>query len=63
MAGKQIPRRIFGSFKVVCAWCGGLIRRDRAKDSLGMCLDCYHKEMSAYLRARQQTLSTVASER
>lgn len=28
-------------FKVVCTWCGVVIRRAQAKDSHGMCLRCY----------------------
>ncbi|HEY0379969.1 MAG TPA: hypothetical protein VGC87_23845 [Pyrinomonadaceae bacterium] len=28
-------------FKVVCTWCGVIIRRAKSKDSQGMCLKCY----------------------
>lgn len=66
MAGEQTGPRAFNGFKVLCAWCGDLIRRDGARDSLGMCLNCYHKELKACLSARQQkqqTASPVASER
>lgn len=33
-------------FKVVCTWCGIIIRRTSAKDSHGMCLKCYSRMLS-----------------
>jgi hypothetical protein len=33
-------------FKMVCTWCGVLIRRTSAKDSHGMCLKCYARMLS-----------------
>jgi hypothetical protein len=35
-------------FKVVCTWCGSLIRRTSVKDSHGMCLNCYSRMLGQH---------------
>ena len=39
-----------GGYKVVCAWCGGVIRHDHVKESRGMCLECYARMLNDYNR-------------
>jgi ribosomal protein L40E len=41
------------TFKVVCTWCGAVIRLDTAKESRGMCLRCYARMLSEHGRAGQ----------
>lgn len=45
-------------FKVVCTWCGVIIRRDSAKDSHGMCLKCYSRMLSERGSADWQTTAS-----
>jgi hypothetical protein len=35
-------------FKVVCTWCGVIIRRAKSKDSQGMCLKCYARMLGEH---------------
>lgn len=35
-------------FKVMCAWCGSVIRRTSVKDSHGMCLKCYARMLGEH---------------
>lgn len=52
------------NYKVVCAWCGVTIRRDKAEDSQGMCTKCYCLILREHLRSqRQATIASHASER
>jgi hypothetical protein len=37
-------------YKVLCAWCGSLIRHDSIKESRGMCLECYARMLHDYNR-------------
>ncbi|HEY0170875.1 MAG TPA: hypothetical protein VGB98_07620 [Pyrinomonadaceae bacterium] len=41
------------SLKVVCAWCGGVIRAEAAKPSKGMCQTCFARMMSEYSRSHR----------
>jgi hypothetical protein len=41
-------------FKVVCTWCGVIIRRAEAKDSQGMCLKCYARMLGDRGGARER---------
>lgn len=51
-------------FRVVCTWCGDVIRRDNPKESRGMCAKCYARMMAEYTRPLQQSRNTPgASER
>ena len=36
-------------FKVICAWCGVVIRRHSSKDSQGMCQECYAGMLRDYI--------------
>lgn len=38
------------TFKVVCTWCGGLIRHSHVKESRGMCLECYARLLNEHFR-------------
>ena len=52
------------AFRVVCTWCGDVIRNNNPKESRGMCARCYARMLSEYTRALQQTRTTPeASER
>jgi hypothetical protein len=42
-------------FRVVCAWCGDVIRSDNRKESRGMCAECYARMLSEYTRPLQPT--------
>ena len=50
-------------YKVVCTWCGGLIRHSNVKDSRGMCLKCYARLLDEHLRPRRAASQARASER
>jgi hypothetical protein len=39
------------SLKVVCAWCGGVIRPATLKPSKGMCQTCFARMMHEHSRA------------
>ncbi len=41
------------NFKVMCVWCGGIIRHSNVKESRGMCLICYARMLDQHFRARQ----------
>jgi hypothetical protein len=41
------------SLKVVCAWCGGVIRHAAAKPTQGMCQTCFARMMREHSRAHQ----------
>ena len=41
-------------FKVVCNWCGIVIRRNSAKESRGMCLKCYARMLGEHGHAHEQ---------
>lgn len=41
------------SLKVVCSWCGGVIRREAAKPSKGMCQTCFARMMHEHSRAHR----------
>lgn len=43
------------SYKVVCTWCGVIIRRTSAKDSRGMCLKCYARMLSEHVQAYEKS--------
>jgi len=46
-----------GGPKVVCAWCGGVIRGAAEKDALRMCQPCFARMMREHSRAHQQQSS------
>ncbi len=50
-------------FKVLCSWCGIIIRRTSAKDSHGMCLKCYSRMLSERGQARWQADATASASR
>ncbi len=50
-------------FKVVCTWCGGLIRRGEGKDSRRMCLECYARLLNEHFRPLRSDPHPGASER
>ena len=43
-----------GDFKVVCTWCGVIIRHTKAKDSQGMCLKCYARILGEHGRSHER---------
>ena len=50
--------------QVVCAWCGGVIRRGASKAAKRMCQPCFERMMREYSRAHQPpTALPHASER
>jgi hypothetical protein len=52
------------AFRVVCTWCGDVIRSDNPKESRGMCAGCYARMLSEYTRQLQQARNPPeASER
>ncbi|HEY0080408.1 MAG TPA: hypothetical protein VGB73_17500 [Pyrinomonadaceae bacterium] len=59
------PEQKIRDFKVVCAWCGVVIRRNSTKDSQGMCQECYAGMLRDYIypSASQERLPRCASER
>ena len=50
-------------FKVVCVWCGGVIRHSSVKDSRGMCLECYARLLNDHFRPQQADTPARPSER
>lgn len=52
-------------FKVVCTWCGAVIRRTSARDSRGMCLKCYALMLREHARSTAEHMDRPrwASER
>lgn len=50
---KSKTSRESSEFKVMCSWCGSLIRHSNVKDSRGMCLICYARMLNEHFRARQ----------
>lgn len=50
-------------FKVVCTWCGGLIRHNHVKDSRGMCLECYARLLNEHFRPFRAGAAPRQSER
>ena len=60
---KEVNQNQFG-FQVVCAWCGAVIRQNSAKNSQGMCLQCYARILREHNRSYAQAgKSLKASER
>ena len=56
--------RAEGQYKVVCAWCGAVIRLRERKDSEGMCADCFRRMLLERTRLRTRVaLPDKASER
>ena len=50
--------------RVVCAWCGGVIRSAASKATKRMCQPCFARMMREYSRAHQpQSVLPHASER
>ena len=41
-------------FKVVCTWCGVVIRRAETKDSQGMCLKCYARMLGEHVHSHER---------
>ena len=50
-------------FKVVCAWCGVVIRRDARKEAERMCAGCFRRLMDGYDRPLQQAHDLKAGRR
>jgi hypothetical protein len=55
--------QLSSAFKVVCTWCGALIRHSNVKDSRGMCLECYARLLNEHFRPLRATSMLRASER
>ncbi|HWS54689.1 MAG TPA: hypothetical protein VN228_11200 [Pyrinomonadaceae bacterium] len=51
------------NFKVVCTWCGALIRHSHIKDSRGMCQNCYARLLNEHFRPLRANLPARRSER
>ncbi|HEY0547817.1 MAG TPA: hypothetical protein VGC91_20730 [Pyrinomonadaceae bacterium] len=51
---KRIELTQESNFKVVCSWCGVIIRRNSAKDSRGMCLKCYARMLGEHGHSHEQ---------
>jgi hypothetical protein len=52
------------TFKVVCVWCGDVIRFNHSKNSQGMCMKCHARMLRDYnLAHMQRDASLRASER
>ena len=41
------------NYRVICEWCGGVIRHNNSKESRGMCLTCYARMLQEHQRAYQ----------
>ncbi|HWW76059.1 MAG TPA: hypothetical protein VNZ44_11705 [Pyrinomonadaceae bacterium] len=52
MRDEGAPRGVEG-LKVVCAWCGGVIRAAASKPSQGMCQACFARMMQEHGRAHR----------
>ena len=62
--GDVESQRADGRPKVVCAWCGGVIRSAASKAAKRMCQPCFARMMSEHSRAhRQGAVRSYASER
>ena len=61
MANQGLRER--ASFKVLCVWCGGLIRHSNVKESRGMCLNCYSRMLNEHFRQHQSDPPNASSER
>ena len=44
------------NFLVQCAWCGSKIRDDKKEEAKGICLKCFYKILSNYLRSQKRTI-------
>ncbi|MGH9903191.1 MAG: hypothetical protein ACRD68_15395 [Pyrinomonadaceae bacterium] len=51
---RKVPSQRGLKFRVVCSWCGVVIRRAADKDASGMCLACCRRMFNEYLRAGRQ---------
>ena len=51
--GEVNARRGDEGLKVVCAWCGGVIRPAATKPSKGMCQTCFARMMHEHSRAHR----------
>jgi len=51
------------AFKVLCVWCGGLIRNSSVKNSRGMCQKCYARMLNEHFRQHQSNPPNSSSER
>jgi hypothetical protein len=49
-----VEQRVGEEAEVVCAWCGGLIRRTGAKPARRMCQPCFAHMMHEHSRAHRQ---------
>ena len=50
-------------FKVVCAWCGVVIRLDAPKEAERMCAGCFRRMMDGYAKSLQRAHDIKASRR
>jgi hypothetical protein len=60
---KNEKLQLSSGFKVVCTWCGGLIRHSNVKDSRGMCLECYARLLNEHFRPQRAASTLRPSER
>ena len=42
-------------YRVICAWCGVIIRHNSRKESAGMCSSCYARMFSEHMRPHQES--------
>jgi hypothetical protein len=62
--GDMEAQREAGRPKVVCAWCGGVIRSAASKAAQRMCQPCFARMMREHSRAhRQGAARSYASDR
>jgi hypothetical protein len=47
-------QKVGGRPKVVCVWCGGVIRSDAAKAAKRMCQPCFARMMREHSRAHMR---------
>ncbi len=49
-------RRGETGLEIVCAWCGGVIRRSSARAGEGMCESCFARMIREYIRTYQSAV-------
>lgn len=54
----ETPRTAEGRYRVVCTWCGAVIRHGSHQESRGMCLRCFARIMDEHSRPQAQGVAT-----